>query len=156
MENRRKLHDWGIALIIIGILNVFVFVGTIVASMVDGSLAASLANVEPDIIVAVKVVLGIVCAFFGLLVVADVLLGVKALKVSKTPDASKGYIVIAQIFLIMSCIATISNSITVFIGGPSTVDACLNVANSTLNVCIYTLFVTAAKAVRKDVLDEKK
>ena len=75
-----------------------------------------------SIVVAVKVVLIVIAAIMAFIVGADILLGIKALKVSKNPDAS-------------------------------TVDAYLSLSSSTLNICIYLLFINAAKAVRQDVLN---
>ena len=53
MENRKKLHDYGLALVIIGILNLFMFGTTIVAEIIDGSAAAIFATVDANIIGAV-------------------------------------------------------------------------------------------------------
>ena len=156
MENRKKLHDCGLALIIIGILNLFMFGATMVASYVDGSVAEALAVVESDILGAVKIMLGIVVILMLLLVAADVLLGIKALKVSKTPNASKGYIIVAIVFLVVSFISAVSQVRVLLTGSAPVVDAILNVANSTLNVCVYALFIKSANAVRKDVLSGKK
>ena len=58
--------------------------------------------------------------------------------------------------MIFSCVATISHAINVFSGGHSAVDAGLNAASTTLSVCVYTLFIIAAEAVRKDVLSGEK
>lgn len=156
MENRKRLHDCGLALVIIGILNLFMFGATMVASMVDGSIAGALTTVEADMLGAVKVVLGIVAAFTAILVAADVLLGIKALKVSKTPNANKGYIIVAMVFLALSIISTISHVNSLIGGNADVVDAVHNVASSALNVCIYILFIKAANAVRKDVLIAKE
>ena len=157
MENRRKLHDSGLVLIIYGILQLFVFVGTIVDDLVDGRMINEIAAVDADIVVAVIVVLVIIGLITALLVGADILLGLKALKVSQNPNASKGYIIIAKIFMILSCIATISHAVALFGGnGGSAIDTGLNLASATLSVCIYLMFVTAADAVRKDVLNEAK
>ena len=45
MKNRKTLHDFGLVLIIVGILNLFMFGATIVAGLVDGSVAEALATV---------------------------------------------------------------------------------------------------------------
>ena len=155
MENRKKLHDCGLVLIIIGILNLFMFGATIVAGLVDGSVTEAMAVVEADILGAVKFMLGIVVVLMLLLVAADVLLGVKALKVSKTPNANKGYIIVAMVFLVMSFISIISQVKVLMSGSAPSVEVILNIVSSVLNVCIYALFIKAANAVRKDVLGEK-
>lgn len=156
MKNRQKLRDCGLALIIFGILDLFVFVGTVIGSIVDGTVAKGLANVEADILVAVKLVLILFAVFLGALVATDIFLGIKAIKLSQNPDASKGHIIVAKVFLILSAIATVSCAISIFGNSPSVVDSILNVANSILSVAIYTLFVVSAEAVRKDVLSGNK
>ena len=156
MENRRKLHESGVVLIILGIFNLFMFLATIVKSIVDGSVAAELAAVEPDIAVAVKVVLIVFCALLSLLVMADVFLGIKAIKVSKNPTASRGYIIVAFIFLVIVAIAIISNAISVFSGHGSVFDSSLNLGNTALSAFIYAWFIGNAEAVRKDVLNGEK
>ena len=156
MKNRQNLHDSGLALIFVGILNLFTFTSSFIAGTVDGSAAEAMATVEADMLGAVKVMLGIVTAFAAILVAADVLLGIKALKVSKNPNASKGYIIVAMVFLALSIISTISHVNGLIGGNANIVDAVLNVANSALNVCIYVLFIKAANAVRRDVLIGKK
>ena len=156
MEKRNKLHENGIVLIIIGILNLFMFIATVVDSIIDGSLAEGLATVDADILVAVKVVLIVIGAIMALLVVADVFLGIKALKVSKNPDASKGYITAAKVFMIMTCIAAIYHIVAVFSGDASAVDSGLNLASLALSICIYNMFIKAAEDVRQDVLNAAK
>lgn len=157
MENKRKLRENGLVLIVLGILHVFTFVSTIVEGFIDGTISEGLATVDADILVAVKVVLIIICLLLLLIAGADILLGIKAIKVSKNPNASKGYIIIGKIFLILTCIAVIANIISIFTGNSaSAIDSGLNAGSSVLSLCIYILFINAAEAVRKDVLAETK
>lgn len=152
MRNRKNLHDYGLVLIILGILNLFTFVSTIVSGLVDGSVKDALATVDADILVAVKVVLGVIGGLMGLLVFADVLIGVKALKVSKNPVSDKGYITAAKVFFIISIISAISAFLSFFDGNAPIVDSILNCANAVLDAVVYFLFINAAQAVRRDVL----
>ena len=156
MENRRKLHESGVVLIIIGILNLFMFIATVIESIVDGTVAAGLANVEADILGAVKVGMIIFCVIMALLVAADILLGVKAIMVSKKPTANRGYIILAFVFCIISAIGIISNAISVFSGNGAIIDSSLNIGSSALSVWVYSWFIGNAEAVRKDVLNETK
>jgi hypothetical protein len=156
MENRKKLHDYGLALIFIGILNLFTFFFTIVAGFVDGTVNEMLATVEADILVAVKVGLAVVGTFLGLLVFADVLIGWKALKVSKTPNADKGYIIAAKVFFVLSVISAGSTAFTLFDGSAPIMDAVLSFCNAALSVIVYVYFIHAAQAVRQDVLNAAK
>lgn len=156
MENRKNLHDYGLVLIVLGVLNLFMFVSTMITGLVDGSITAALANVEAEILVAVKIVLGVLGGLMGLLVFADVLIGMKALKVSKTPNADKGYITAAMVFFVMSIIAAVSAFASFFDGNTPIVDAILNFANAALGAVVYFLFIKAAQAVRQDVLNVEK
>lgn len=156
MKNRKNLHDYGLVLVVLGVLNLFVFVSTIVADLVDGTITEALATVEPDILVAVKIVLGVFAGIIGLFVFADVLIGIKALKVSKNPSADKGYITAAKVFFVMSVISAISAFVSFFDGSVHIVDAILNFANAALGAGVYVLFVKAAQAVRRDVLNGEK
>lgn len=156
MEKRKNLHDYGLALVVIGVLNLFSFVLTVVSGLVDGTINKALANVEADIIVAVKIVLCIIAALMGLLAVADALIGIKALKISKNPKADKGHITAAKVFAVISVISAISAVVTLFDGTAPIVDAIITLANSVLNVVVYVLFIKAAQAVRQDVLTGEK
>ena len=157
MKNKTKLRESGIVLIVLGILNVLTFVSTVVKSLVDGSISGALATVEADILVAVKVVLIVLCAIMLLIAGADIFLGVKAIKVSKKPNASKGYIIVAKVFTILTCIAVISNIISMFTGNAaSAVNSGLNIASYALSLCIYILFIKSAEAVRNDYINGTK
>jgi hypothetical protein len=154
MENRRKLRESGLVLIIFGVLNLFMFMATVVQSIVDGTVAKALAGAEADILLPVQIMLVVIATVLALLVAADILLGVKAVKVSKNPTAGKGYIIVAGIFLALSLISTVSHITALFLDNPSLIDAILNVLSSALNVVVYLLFINAAVAVRKDVLNK--
>lgn len=156
MENRKKLHDYGLVLVVLGIFDFFTFVSTMLITYFDGTLTEALAKVDSDILLPVKIVLGIITVIMGLLVFADVLLGIKALKISKKPIADKGYITIAKVFFVLSMIATVSNAVTLFGGNAPIADAILNFANSALGATVYFLFIKAAQAVRQDVLNQAK
>ena len=157
MENKTKLREHGIVLIVLGILNVFTFVSTVVKSLVDGTISNALDTVEADILVAVQVVLVILCVIMVLIAGADIFLGIKAIKVSKNPNASKGYIIVAKVFAILTCIAVISNIISMFTGNAaSAVDSGVNMASYALSLCIYVLFIQSAEAVRNDYINETK
>ena len=157
MKNKTKLRDSGIVLIVLGILNVLTFVSTVVKSLVDGTVSGALATVEADILVAVKVVLIVLCAIMVLIAGADIFLGVKAIKVSKNPNASKGYIIVAKVFSVLICIAVISNIISMFTGNAaSAVNGGVNMASYAVSLCIYSLFIKSAVAVRNDYINGTK
>jgi hypothetical protein len=156
MENRKKLHDYGLVLILLGVLNLFMFVSTFIAGIVDGTVAAAFADVDADILVAVKVLVGIIGGLTGLIVVADVFIGIKALKVSQNPNADKGHIIAATVFFVMCVISAVSAISALFSGGAPIVDTILNLANAALSAVIYVFFIKAAQDVRRDVLNGVK
>lgn len=156
MKNRKMLHDYGLVLVVLGVLNLFMFISTIVTGLVDGTVAKELANVEAEILVAVKIMLGVFGSILGFFVFADVLIGMKALKVSKTPSADKGYITAAKVFFVLSIVSIISAFLSFFDGHTFIMDAILNFANAALGAVVYFCFIKYAQAVRKDVLKGKK
>ena len=157
MKNKTRLRENGIVLIVLGIYNILTFVSTVVKSLIDGTISGALATVEADILVAVKVVLIVLCAIMLLIAGADIFLGVKAIKVSKKPNASKGYIIVAKVFSILTCIAVISNIISMFTGNAaSAVDGGVNMASYALSLIIYSFFIKSAEAVRNDYINGTK
>ena len=153
MENRKNLHDLGLVLILLSVLNVFNFVSTIIGSMVEGTISNAFATVESDIIVAVRVVLTVIGLIMGLLCIADALVGIKALKVSAAPNADKGHITAAKVLFVFNVISAIGAVIVLTDGNGQIVDKILNLANAVLGAVIYLYFIKAAKAVRQDVLN---
>ena len=156
MENRKRLHESGVVMIMLGIFNLFMFLATIVKSIIDGTVDKALAGVEADLLGAVKVGLVIVCVLMSLFVLVDVFLGIKAIKVSKNPTAGRGYIIVAFIFCILGAIAVISNAISIFSGHGYVLDSSLNLGTTAFSVCMYAWLIRSAEAVRKDVLNGTK
>ena len=156
MENRRKLHESGVVLIVIGILNLFMFIATIVDSIIDGTVAEGLANVDASALGFVKAGIIVISIIMAILVGADIILGIKAIRVSKKPTASRAYIIVAFIFCLMGAVAIISNAISIFSGSGAILDASLNAGSTILSVFVYAWLINNAEAVRKDVLSGKK
>lgn len=156
MDKKKHLHDYSLLLIFLAVLDVFTFVATVVASLVDGTVSDALASVEPDILVATKVMLGVIVALAVLLTFAEAFIGFKGLKVCREPSADKGYIVAAKVFLVFSVIASVATFVTFFENGVPVVDTAINFANAVLDVFVYACFIKYANAVRADVLTEKK
>ena len=156
MTNRKNLHDYGLLLIFLSILNLFMFASSVIADSVNGSIQEALSTVEPDILLAVKIVLGVFGAIMVLLIAADAFIGIKALKVSAKPTADKGYITVAKVFFVLSIIATIANLFGLFNKSTDIVNAILSFVNTALNVAVYFYFIKSAQAVRKDFLNGVK
>ena len=141
-------------MIAFSILDLFMFISTIVAALVDGSFAAAFAKAEPDILVAVQIGAGVMIGLLAVLVLADAFIGFKALGVSKNPNADKGYITAAKVFFVLSGVAVISNAVSLF-SGADVVDTILNLLSATLGAVVYALLIQAAQAVRADVINAK-
>ena len=152
MKNRKNLHDLGLILIFFGVIDLFMFISTIITSFFDGTMETAFSTVEPEILLAVKIGVGIMGALMGLIVFADVILGIKALKVSEKPNADKGYIIVAKVFFVVSVLAVISIISTLVTGGGSLIDNILNLISTAMSIIVYVLFIRSAQAVRKDVL----
>lgn len=152
MENRKKLHDYSIIMICFAVLNVFTFVGTIIASLVDGSIGKALDTVEADMVGAVKIGLIIFSVLTALLTFSDAFIGIKGLKVSREPNTDKGYIIAAKIFFVLSVLATISAVAALTDKNTQIIDGILTLANAVIDVFLYALFIKAANAVRKEAM----
>ena len=157
MENKRKtLHDYSLVLILLAVLDVFSFFAMAIAGIVNGSISETLATVEPDLVGAVKIGLIVCFVIMALLTFSTAFVGFKGLKVSREPNADKGYITVAKIFLVLSAIAAVSFFASLFDGNSDLVDAIFSFANVVLDLVIYALFIKAANAVRADFLAGKK
>ncbi len=152
MDNRKKLHDYSIVMICFSVLNVFTFLGTVISTFVDGSFEKSLNSVEADIVGIVKIVLIIFGVLMMILALSDALIGLKGLKVSREPNADKGYIVVAKIFFVLNVFAVISSVASLINNTTPIIDGILSLANTVLDVIVYALFIKAATAVRRDVI----
>jgi hypothetical protein len=153
MTNRKNLHDYGLVLILLGVLNLFNFLSTVISGWINGTISNELATVEADILVAVKAVLIIFAVIMGLLAFADAFVGFKALKVSAKPTADKGYITVAKVFFIINVIGFVFSFAGLFDGAGDIIDKILSTANLALSAVAYIYFIKAAQAVRQDVLN---
>ena len=156
MDKRKNLHDYSMLLIFLAAIDVFNFVATVVSSIIDGSFSDALVSVESDMVNAVKIALIIVAALMVIMTLAEAFIGFKGLKISREPNADKGYITMAKVFLVISIIASISFFVTFFDGKTPIIDTALNFVAVVLDVAIYIIFIKTAKSVRSDFLAEKK
>ena len=152
MDNRKKLHDYSIVMICFAVLNVFTFIGSVISTFVDGTIDKTLETVEPDIVGIVKITLIIFGVLLMVLAFSDAFIGFKGLKVSREPNADKGYIVVAKIFFVLNVIAVISSVASLINNTTPIIDGILSLANTVLDVIVYALFIKAATAVRRDVI----
>ena len=91
----------------------------------------------------------------ALLVLAEAFIGIKGLKVSRQPNADKGYITVTKVFFVINIIAVLSFVTSLFGPEVSVVDTILTLANTVLDIVIYAFFIKYATAVRKEFIANK-
>lgn len=155
MENRKNLHDYSLVMILLAVLGTFNFALTIVRSIVDGTVSEAFATVDASILTAVKICFGIVVALLALLAFAEAFIGLKGLKVSREPNADKGYITITKIFLVMNVIVVPYYVLALVNNTAPVVDTVFSLLNAGIDIVIYALFIKHATAVRQDFIATK-
>ena len=125
MDNKLRLRDFGICLIVLTLLDVFTSVSTLLAGYFNGTFDRVFAGVDPTVITATKVVMGAVLAFWAILIIAQILIAANGIKNSVNPTANKGYITAAKVFFIISIISAISAFLSFFDGNAPIVDSIL-------------------------------
>ena len=156
MKNRQNLREYGIVLILIGILNLINFITAIVDGFIENSIQAELATLEGGVLIAVEVILITLAALMALVALSDAFVGIKGIKVSANPTTEKGYIIVAKVFFVLSLVATVGAVVTLFNGTTNIAERIVTLANSVLSNCVYIIFIKAAEAVRKDAINEAK
>ena len=154
MNNRRTLHDYSLLMIFVAVLDAFTFVGTVVSGFFDGTISKALDTVEPDMLGAVKIALVIVGVLMIVLALSDAFIGLKGLKVSREPNADKGYIVAAKVFLVINIFAAVSAAFALTDKNTFMVDGLLRLACAVADVIVYICFIKAAMAVRQDAIEK--
>ena len=154
MDNRKKLHDYSIVMICFAVLNIFTFIGSVISAFVDGTIDKTLETVEPDIVGIVKITLIIFGVLLMVLAFSDAFIGFKGLKVSREPNADKGYIVVTKVFFVFNLIAVISSVLSLINNSTPIIDGILTLASTVIDVIVYALFIKAATAVRQDVINK--
>ena len=90
MENRKTLHDYSLVLILLTALDIFSLISNTITNYLNGVYDEALATVEPNLLTAVKVCLIVFFVLEVILIVSQILIGCKGLKVSRTPVACDG------------------------------------------------------------------
>ena len=153
MKNIQKLRDYGIAMVCVGILNLFNFLTTFIEGIADGSVNNAFAGADPTVIAVIKVVIGTIAVIMGLIAFADAIIGIKGIRVSAKPTAENGYITVAKVFWVLSILGVVGAIIALTDSNGSVVDKIIVLSNAVLTATIYYCFIAAANAVRKDVLN---
>ena len=99
------------------------------------------------------VVKGVFIVIFGfsiLLLIPQVYIAIKGLKVANNPDSSKGYIIWAKVLLVLSIIAVLSSVANIAQSTDKTTGF-MELIDIGLDVVIYFMFIKYATAVYKSV-----
>ena len=84
-----------------------------------------------------------------LLLLPEIYIGVKGLKMAKAPDSSKAHIVWAAILMVFMVIALI-DPISALANAPQNVlNNIASLAKIILEICIYVIFISSANTLRK-------
>ena len=157
MENRKTLHDYSLVIILLALLSAFLFTGTMVAALINGSIDRLIASIDPSMVLATKIGLGVYAGLEICLILSQVIIGCKGLNVCQKPTSDKGYIVAAKIFFVLATLTAIS-AIFAIVGAKNgyVIDTILSFVSAALDVVIYGMFIKAATAVRRDAIAEMK
>lgn len=83
-----------------------------------------------------------------LLLLPEVYIGVKGLKMAKAPDSSKAHIVWAAILMAFMVIALI-DPISALANAQNVLNNIASLAKIILEICIYVIFISSANTLRK-------
>ena len=83
-----------------------------------------------------------------LLLLPEIYIGVKGLKMAKAPDSSKAHIVWAAILMVFMVIALI-DPISALANAQNVSNNIASLAKIILEICIYVIFISSANTLRK-------
>lgn len=151
-ENKRHLRDYSICLIVLVIADLFTTITAFVSGYSDGSFDKYFNSLEPADVSIAKGAMIFIMAFSALIIGAQLLIGLKGLKISSNPSAKKGHITAAKVFLVLSLLGAVSLVSSFFNSNADVLDTIVSICNAVLNVCCYTLFIKYANAVRQEAI----
>ena len=153
MDNKLRLRDFGICLIVLTLLDVFTSVSTLLAGYFDGTFDRAFAGVDPTVVTVTKAVMGAFLAFWAILIIAQILIAANGIKNSVNPTANKGYITAAKVFFALNLLGAISYFVSmVNMNAETAFDIVLAFASAACNVAAYAYFIKYANAVRNETL----
>ena len=91
-----------------------------------------------------------VCVVSFILLIPQIFVGIKGIKVSNNPDSSKAHIVWAVILAVCSILGVISSVSNLISNNGDLVGNLFELADMVIDVCMYVAYVKYAKLVRKD------
>lgn len=140
---RKKLKLTSIVLLILSALSL---VRIIVNAVITGLKVEDVPQGTTESIVQTIMIIAVV--FSVLLLIPQVYIGIKGLKVANKPDSSKGYITVAKVFLVLSVIAVIT-SVASIANSTDKTSGFLELIDVGLDVAVYFMFIKYATKVYK-------
>ena len=138
-RNRKNLKITSIVLLI--------FAGSSVLNILGEVLFGELNNAteSASLVLAAKIILLVVS---GLCLLPQVYVGLKGLKIAKTPDASRAHIFWATVLLVFAVIGLISPALAL-LRGASVGQNVGGILSQLIEICLYYEYLTFAKAIAK-------
>lgn len=156
MENRKKLHDYSLALIFLAVLDLFVYFANLATGVINGTINDALKTIEPNMVDAVKIVLLVVAVLMAILTLSEAFIGFKGLKVAREPNSDKGYITASKVLLVLCVIAFASQIVSLFGGNTDIVSEVFNIISVALDIVIFAIFIKVANSVRAEAIAFKQ
>ena len=142
MENTRKeLKLTSIAILVFAALSLV----SVITSIIFGDFS-SLADTPDGILLASKIIVVVIAA---LILLPQVYVGVKGIKIAKAPVSTKAHIVWATILLVISVISVIMFVVDLFEAG-NTAQEVGDLCNAVVEGVLFFEYIRLAKAIAKE------
>ena len=142
MENTRKeLKLTSIAILVFAALSLV----SVITSIIFGDFS-SLADTPDGVLLASKIIVVVIAA---LILLPQVYVGVKGIKIAKAPVSTKAHIVWATILLVISVISVIMFVVDLFKAG-NTAQEVGDLCNAVVEGVLFFEYIRLAKAIAKE------
>ena len=143
VETKKNLKILSIAILVLAGLSLVFSITNIFLATSAVQEATPTASKEAVLIAQI-----VVCVISILVVLPQVYVGIKGLKMVKNPDSSKAHIVWATILFVLALLALISPITSLIKAEGSIVTNLLSLVDTGLDAIIFALFIKYAKALR--------
>ncbi len=154
-RTKKELYYLGLALVVTGAIDGAQTIGGFIYGLFNDNPDKTLSELDP----ATVRWMGVVVLILGLaLILVQVAIGAKGMRVSKAPTADKGYIKAAKVFLGIYAVLAVTYLPSLFAikESISFSEHILPFILVTVDAVLYWLFVKRAKLVRQSVAKGKK
>lgn len=139
-QTRKQLKISSIVVLVFAALSLIKVLGELAWGGFD-----AVDGIEGGIVLATKIIILVITL---LLLLPQLYIGIKGLKIAKNPDSSKAHIVLAIILLVLSALGLISPIFSLFNQGV-VYDCIRDIASILIEVVIFFEYIKYAEAVRK-------